>query len=104
MRTVGGTDQQYYQVDFPNGTSRAYVPVSAPQGTGLRPALTKEEVQSVLERLQNSRITLPPQWPARHPTGTDLLTPGDPYQIATLATALRRWGPERGLPVVDRQP
>src|SRR5690606_38107758 len=74
MRMVGGTNQQYYQVEFPNGTSKAYVPVSAPQGTGLRPALTKEEVQSVLERLQNGRITLPKQWAARHRKVTDLLT------------------------------
>jgi len=103
MRTVGGTNQQYYQVDFPNGTSRAYVPVSAPQGTGLRPALTREEVQSVLERLQNGRITLPKQWAARHRKVTDLLTTGDPYQIATLASELRRWDLERGLPDLDRQ-
>ena len=103
MRMVGGTNQQYYQVEFPNGTSKAYVPVSAPQGTGLRPALTKEEVQSVLERLQNGRITLPKQWAARHRKVTDLLTTGDPYQIATLASELRRWDLERGLPDLDRQ-
>ena len=103
MRTIAGANQQYYQVEFPNGTSRAYVPVSAPQGAGLRPALTKEEVQNVLERLQNGRITLPKQWAARHRKVTDLLTTGDPYQIATLASELRRWDLERGLPDLDRQ-
>jgi CarD family transcriptional regulator len=103
VRTIGGSDQKYYQVEFPNGTSRAYVPVNAPQGAGLRPALTQEEVQSVLERLQNGRITLPKQWAARHRKVTDLLTSGDPYQIATLASELRRWDLERGLPDLDRQ-
>jgi CarD family transcriptional regulator len=102
-RTVGGTVQKYYQVEFPNGTSRAYVPVDAPFGAGLRPALTREEVQSVLERLQNGRITLPKQWAARHRKVTDILTSGDPYQIATLASELRRWDLERGLPDLDRQ-
>ncbi len=102
-RSVGGTVQKYYQVEFPNGTSRAYVPVSAPFGAGLRPALTKDEVQSVLERLQNGRITLPKQWAARHRKVTDILTSGDPYQIATLASELRRWDLERGLPDLDRQ-
>ncbi len=102
-RTVAGANQKYYQVEFPNGTSRAYVPVAAPQGAGLRAALTQDEVQSVLERLQNGRITLPKQWAARHRKVTDLLTTGDPYQIATLASELRRWDLERGLPDLDRQ-
>lgn len=102
-RNVAGRDQKYYQVEFPNGTSRAYVPVSAPHGTGLRPALTRDEVQNVVERLSNGRITLPKQWAARHRKVTDLLTSGDPYQIATLASELRRWDLERGLPDLDRQ-
>lgn len=102
-KTVAGTDQKYYQVDFPNGTSRAYVPVNAPQEAGLRAALTEEEVQSVLERLANGRINLPKQWAARHRRVTDILTSGDPYQIATLASELRRWDLERGLPDLDRQ-
>ena len=102
-KTVAGTDHQYYQEDFPNGTSRAFVPVKAPQEAGLRPALTRDEVQSVLERLQNGRITLPKQWAARHRKVTDILTSGDPYQIATLASELRRWDLERGLPDLDRQ-
>jgi len=102
-KTVAGADHQYYQVDFPNGTSRAYVPVSAPQQAGLRAALTEEEVHSVLERLSNGRINLPKQWAARHRRVTDILTSGDPYQIATLASELRRWDLERGLPDLDRQ-
>jgi CarD family transcriptional regulator len=65
-KTVAGTDFTYYQVDFPNGTSRAYVPVHAPQEAGLRAALTNDEVQSVLERLTHGRLTLPKQWAARH--------------------------------------
>lgn len=103
MRTVAGNDSQYYQVDFPNGTSRAYVPVAAPQVAGLRPALTAEEVQNVLERLQNGRINLPKQWAARHRRVTEILASGDPYQIATLGSELRRWDLERGLPDLDRQ-
>jgi len=102
-KTIAGADHQYYQVDFPNGTSRAYVPVSAPQQAGLRAALTEEEVHSVLERLSNGRINLPKQWAARHRRVTDILTSGDPYQIATLASELRRWDLERGLPDLDRQ-
>jgi len=102
-KTVAGNDLQYYQVDFPNGTSRAYVPVDAPQEAGLRAALTEDEVHSVLERLSNGRINLPKQWAARHRRVTDILTSGDPYQIATLASELRRWDLERGLPDLDRQ-
>jgi CarD family transcriptional regulator len=103
VRTIAGADHNYYEVEFPNGTSRAYVPVAAPLEAGLRPALTSEEVQSVLDRLAHGRITLPKQWAARHRRVTDILTSGDPYQIATLASELRRWDIDRGLPDLDRQ-
>ena len=102
-RKVADAEFQYYQVDFPNGTSRAYVPVHAPQEAGLRPALTKDEVQAVAERLNNGRVNLPKQWAARHRKVTEILSSGDPYQIATLASELRRWDLERGLPDLDRQ-
>ena len=102
-RMVAGAESNYYQVDFPNGTSRAYVPVQAPQKAGLRPALTEDEVRAVTERLVDGRVTLPKQWAARHRKVTEILTSGDPYQIATLASELRRWDLERGLPDLDRQ-
>ncbi|CAN5827608.1 CarD family transcriptional regulator [soil metagenome] len=102
-RMIAGAESKYYQVDFPNGTSRAYVPVQAPQKAGLRPALTEEEVHAVTERLVDGHVTLPKQWAARHRKVTEILTSGDPYQIATLASELRRWDLERGLPDLDRQ-
>lgn len=102
-RTVAGAESMYYQVEFPNGTSRAYVPVHAPQKAGLRPALSPEEVKAVIERLHSGRVNLPKQWAARHRKVTEILISGDPYQIATLASELRRWDLERGLPDLDRQ-
>lgn len=103
VKQVAGSEKKYYEVEFPNGTSRAFVPVDAPYGSGLRPALTNAEIDAVLERLVNGEITLPRQWAARHRKVTDLITSGDPYQIATLAAELRRWDLERGLPDLDRQ-
>lgn len=103
VRTVAGNDHEYYEVAFPNGTSKAFVPVAAPQAAGLRPALTKTEVNNVLERLGNGRVNLPKQWAARHRRVTEILSSGDPYQIATLGSELRRWDLERGLPDLDRQ-
>lgn len=103
MRSVAGLEHQYYEVDFPNGTSKAFVPVKAPQAAGLRPALTKTEVDNVLEQLNNGRLSLPKQWAARHRRVTEILSSGDPYQIAELASELRRWDVERGLPDLDRQ-
>ncbi|HEX2865083.1 MAG TPA: CarD family transcriptional regulator [Deinococcales bacterium] len=102
-RSVNGTDFRYYQVEFPNGTSRAFVPVNAPQSVGLRPALSEAEVPEILARLRSGRVSLPGQWAARHRKVTEILASGDPYRIAALAAELRRWDEERGLPDLDRQ-
>jgi CarD family transcriptional regulator len=102
-KRVAGDDLSYYQVEFPNGTSRAYVPVGSPSSVGMRAALTETEVPEIISRLRNGRVTLPRQWAARHRKVTEILASGDPYRIAALASELRRWDDERGLPDLDRQ-
>ncbi|AEB12760.1 CarD family transcriptional regulator [Marinithermus hydrothermalis] len=102
-RTVAGVGRSYYQVEFPGTRSKAFVPVESPGQVGLRPALSREEVGEILERLKNGRVSLPKQWAARHRRVTEILAEGDPYRIAVLAGQLRRWEVERGLPDLDRQ-
>lgn len=103
-RPVAGETHRYYQVAFPNTSSRAFVPVDAPHGTGLRAALTEADMPDLLRRLQDRRtLNLPRQWAARHRRVTEILVSGDPYELATLTCELRRWNVERGLPDLDRQ-
>ena len=102
-KRVANDDLSYYQVEFPNGTSKAYVPVNAPQSVGLRPALSESELPEIMSRLRSGRVSLPRQWAARHRKVTEILASGDPYRIAALAAELRRWDDERGLPDLDRQ-
>ena len=104
QRPIAGETQAYYQVEFPNTSSRAFVPVSAPQGAGLRAALTDADMPDLLHRLQNSRdLNLPRQWSARHRRVSEILAAADPYELATLTCELRRWNVQRGLPDLDRQ-
>ncbi len=102
-KKVAGSDHPYYQVDFPNGSSRAFVPVAAPASVGLRPALSETELPEIMSRLKTGKVSLPRQWAARHRKVTEILASGDPYRIANLAAELRRWDDERGLPDLDRQ-
>jgi CarD family transcriptional regulator len=102
-KRVANNDLHYYAVEFPNGTSKAYVPVNAPQSVGLRPALEENEVPEIMSRLRSGRVSLPRQWAARHRKVTEILASGDPYRIAALAAELKRWDEERGLPDLDRQ-
>ncbi|PYE51101.1 CarD family transcriptional regulator [Deinococcus yavapaiensis KR-236] len=102
-RRVADDTLAYYQVDFPNSTSRAFVPVIAPDGTGMRPALTSADMPELLARLRGGRLNLPRQWAARHRKVTEILVSGDPFELASLAAELRRWNIERGLPDLDRQ-
>ncbi len=103
LKKVAGDHLPYYQLEFPNSNSRAYVPVGAPESVGLRAALTESEVPEILGRLRSGRVSLPKQWAARHRKVTEILASGDPYRIAALAAELRRWDDERGLPDLDRQ-
>lgn len=104
QRPVAGESHAYYQIEFPNTASRAFVPVDAPQVAGMRAALTTADMPHLLKRLQISQeLNLPRQWAARHRRVTEILVGADPYELATLTCELRRWNIERGLPDLDRQ-
>ncbi len=102
-RQVAGQQAAYYSVEFPESSSRAFVPVDAPSGSGMRPALTSDETPRLLRHLQEGRLNLPSQWSARQRQVTEILVSGDPFDLATLTCELRRWNLGRGLPDLDRQ-
>jgi CarD family transcriptional regulator len=103
IRQIAGDEQPYYQVEFPNTTSRAFVPVGGPGASNMRPALTGADMPQLLGQLRDGRMNLPRQWAARHRRVTEILVSGDPFDLASLACELRRWQTERGLPDLDRQ-
>lgn len=103
FRQVAGQQATYYAVEFPESSSRAFVPVNAPGGAGMRLALTSRETPRLLRHLQEGRVTLLGQWSARQRQVAEILVSGDPYELATLTCELRRWNVERGLPDLDRQ-
>ena len=93
----------YYQVEFPNSNSKAYVPVGTPVGTAMRPAMSLLELPELRYRLFESCCELPRQWSARARRVGELIGGGDPFEIATLACELRRWHLAKGLADLDRQ-
>ncbi|MGY2895272.1 CarD family transcriptional regulator [Deinococcus sp. UYEF24] len=102
-RQVAGQQAAYYAIEFPESSSRAFVPVNAPTGSGMRLALTSRETPKLLRQLCEGRLQLQPQWSARQRQVTEILVSGDPFELATLTCELRRWNVDRGLPDLDRQ-
>lgn len=103
IRQIAGAALPYYQVEFPNTSSRAFVPVGGPGASSMRPALTGADMPKLLGQLQDGHMNLPRQWAARHRRVTEILAGGDPFELASLACELRRWQALRGLPDLDRQ-
>lgn len=102
-RQVGEQPSDYYTIEFPVGTSRAYVPTNPEATTGMRAALRSTEMPALLEHLEKGRLELPRQWSARHRRVTEILAAGNPFELASLTCELRRWNIKRGLPDLDRQ-
>ncbi len=96
------TLSEVHDVGLPNGTS-VYVPTDSPQRAGLRPVLSESEVEEVVSRFNIGRMNLPKPWAARHRLTTEILSSGDPYQIAVLASELYRWDIDMSLSDLDRK-
>ena len=103
QRSVAGQIHAYYQVEFPTTSSLAYVPVSAPQPTGIRTALAAADMPDLLNALQTGRLNLPHQWSARHRYVSDLMSGGNAHDLAVLIGELHARNQRRALPDLDRQ-
>lgn len=102
-RPVGSQTYTYYEINFPNSHSRAYVPVNTPGQAGMRAALTDLELPELLSKLQKSTLGLPRQWSVRQKIVTDLVAGGNPHELAALICEFKGWNRDRGLPDLDRQ-
>lgn len=103
QRSVAGETHAYYQVEFSTTTSLAYVPVLAPQTTGIRTALAAVDMPVLLHALQTGSLNLPHQWSARHRYISDLMSSGNAYDLAILIGELHARNQRRPLPDLDRQ-
>ncbi|WP_288480492.1 CarD family transcriptional regulator [uncultured Deinococcus sp.] len=103
QRSVAGETHAYYQVEFPATTSLAYVPVAAPQTTGIRTALAAADMPVLLHALQTGQLNLPHQWSARHRYVSDLMSSGNAHDLAVLIGELHARNQRRALPDLDRQ-
>ncbi|AFD24477.1 CarD family transcriptional regulator [Deinococcus gobiensis] len=103
QRSVAGETHAYYQVEFPATTSLAYVPVAAPQTTGIRTALAAADMPVLLHALQTGQLNLPHQWSARHRYVSDLMSSGNAHDLAILIGELHARNQRRALPDLDRQ-
>lgn len=102
-RPVGTETHTYYEIDFPNTRSRAYIPVNNAAVPGMRAALTVKDLEELAILLHGEGLSLPRQWSVRHQAVGALIAQGDPRQLAALICELRRWSLERRLPDLDRQ-
>lgn len=100
---MGAETHTYYQVEFANTSSRAYVPVVAPDSTGMRRALAPADLPALLIQLQEGEVDLPRQWSARHHKVSAVLAGGDALELAALIGQFHRWNVRRSLPDLDRQ-
>lgn len=103
LKPVGLETHPYYQIEFEHTSSRAYVPVRAPDSTGMRPALTATRLPEILSALQEGEMDLPRQWSARQQKVTAVLASGDPDELARMIGQFHRWNVRRTLPDLDRQ-
>ncbi len=79
---VDGETKKYYVIDLPYGNLHLMVPASPSSGTGLRPVISSDEVENVLNYIRTSEI-LPqdPNWNKRQRDQLELMKTGDIYKI-----------------------
>ncbi len=80
-----GETKKYYLIDLPYANLHLMVPANPSAGTGLRPVISRSEVEKVLNFLRNSEV-MPqdPNWNKRQRDLLEMMKSGDIYRTVAV--------------------
>ena len=102
-REVGGETTDYLVLRATAGDLKVSVPVDRADQLGLRPPVSGDELEGLVELLQKTDVRMPSNWSRRLKNHQEKLKSGDVYQVAEVVRnlALRRRSTE--LSVAERE-
>lgn len=87
-RDVGGERKKFFILSLCNGDLRITVPEESTASVGIRSVISKREVKSVFEVLNQEQSQMPSNWNHRYKKNRDKIRSGDVYEVAEVVRNL----------------
>ncbi len=98
-----GEEYQFYILKMPIASIKISIPVDNINSIGIRPVMSVEEGERVMEILHAETTEMPDNWSQRYRENMESLKTGDPYEMAAIIRNLQVRDMERGLSTSEKK-
>lgn len=102
-RKVNNVQRDYYSLRLPIGGMLVLIPTDHCQEIGVRPVLTSQEFEDVLEAIRVLQVKLETNWNHRYQENMQRLKSGDLLEVAKVVKSLLLRDTRRGLSTGERK-
>jgi CarD family transcriptional regulator len=95
--------KRYYILNLPLKEMKVMIPVDNTEELGIRPVVTKEELEDVFDVLKGDLSKMPKNWNRRFRKNTDKLKTGDILEVAEVVRNLMIMDMKKGLSTGERK-
>lgn len=102
-KDVLGEELKFYIIKMPIADIKISIPVNNVDQMGLRPVMSKEDGQKVMEILKEDSTSMPKNWSQRYRQNMENLKINDPFEMAEVVRNLQMRDIERGLSTSEKK-
>lgn len=102
-REEGGKERLFYLLRLCVGSMTLLLPCDSCGAVGLRPTVSREEAQNLLDRLEEIPVCQEGNWNQRYKDNMQRIRSGDLEQVAVVIRSLRRRDVQKNLSTGERK-
>lgn len=102
-RRINGVTRDYYALKLPVGGMLVMVPTDCGEEIGMRPVMSPEEADRIIEALSDMEVETDPNWNRRYRENMLRLKSGNLMEVAQVMKSLMLRDGERGLSTGERK-
>lgn len=96
-------EKQYYDLDIVSENMSILIPVETADEIGVRPIVSKEVIEEMLESLHGDMDEMNKNWSKRYQNNMDILKSGDLFEVANVVKNLTLLNRSKGLSTGEKK-
>lgn len=100
---IAGVRQEYYVFKMPVGGLLLKIPVSNSQAIGIRPIMSQEDAERLIDAIPGMEVENNANWNKRYRENMSRMKSGDLYEVSRVVKALMHREKQRGLSNGERK-
>lgn len=102
-KKIDGSERDYYVLKLPVGEMKVMIPVAGCESIGVRPIISPDEANSILESMAGIDVSMTQNWNKRYRENMVKIKSGNLLEVAEVVKGLMLRDADRGLSTGERK-